>query len=47
MKDKFGDKVRFRVYGQRRPLLSRLGAQVLSGAVTSLEDRAMWARYGL
>ena len=47
MKSKFGDKVKFRVYGQRRSLLNRIGAQIFSGVVSQIEDRALWARFGL
>ncbi len=47
MKDLFGDKVRLQTYGQRRGLLQRFGMRLLSDAVAGLEDRALWARYGL
>ena len=47
MKDKFGDKVQFRVYGQKKGLLSRFGAQAVETALSQVEDRAIWARYGL
>lgn len=47
MKDKFGEKSRFRVYGPRRPLISRFGLNVAEDAVNALETRALWARYGL
>ncbi len=47
MKEVFGDKVKFRVYAQRRPLLSRIGASVIGDAMTELEDRAAFARFGL
>ncbi|HEU0223323.1 MAG TPA: S49 family peptidase [Paracoccaceae bacterium] len=45
MKEKLGDRVRFRVLEPRRSLLHRLGA---TGAVAeALEERALWARFGL
>jgi len=47
MKDRFGDKVTFRRYGQKRGLLSRFGAQVVDDAIASVEDRAAFARFGL
>ena len=47
MKDLFGDKVRFQVYGQKKPLLQRLGAQIIGDGIASLEERALYARYGL
>lgn len=47
MKDQFGDKVQFRVYGQKKPLLARLGARVLDDTLDSLEERALRAQFGL
>jgi serine protease SohB len=47
MKEVFGDKVQFRLYAQKKPLLSRLGASVMGDAMTEIEDRAAFARYGL
>ncbi|MFP7674235.1 S49 family peptidase [Marivita sp. S0852] len=47
MKDRFGDKVKFRRYEQRRPLLSRFGAKLTSDALSAIEERAEFARYGL
>ncbi|WP_299648182.1 S49 family peptidase [uncultured Tateyamaria sp.] len=47
MQDRFGDKVKFRRYGVRRPFLSRFGAQLMDDAVSSIEERAAYARFGL
>ncbi len=51
MKDRFGDKVRFRRYGRKRPLLQRLSAAMigdaLGEAMSAVEERALWARFGL
>jgi signal peptide peptidase SppA len=47
MKDRFGDTVRFRTYGKKRGLISRLGASVLSDGLNSIEERAAYARFGL
>ncbi len=47
MKERFGDKVKFRRYEQRRPFLARFGAQLTSDALTAIEERAEFARYGL
>ena len=47
MEKRFGDKVKFRRYGVRKPLFSRLGAQVLDDAVSTIEERAAYARFGL
>lgn len=52
MKARYGDKVRFNVFGPRRGFLRRLGLDVLGrdvlGAIPeAIEERALWARYGL
>jgi len=47
MKAKFGDKVRFRKFGQKKSILQRFGASIASDALASIEDRAAFARYGL
>lgn len=43
MKARFGDKVQFKVYGQKKGLLSRFGASILA----QIEERSLWARFGL
>ncbi|MCR9274173.1 MULTISPECIES: S49 family peptidase [Mameliella] len=47
MKDRFGDKTRFKRYEARKPLLPRLGAQAVQGALGEIEERADYARFGL
>ncbi|ATX65403.1 S49 family peptidase [Roseinatronobacter bogoriensis] len=47
MKERYGDKVRFRIYGMRRPFLSRLGLSLLSDTMALAEERALYARYGV
>ncbi|MCR8826060.1 S49 family peptidase [Pseudosulfitobacter koreensis] len=47
LKQRFGDKVRLRRYGVRRPFLSRFGAQVFEDAGHMIEERAAYARFGL
>jgi serine protease SohB len=47
MKELFGDKVRFRTYGQRKGLLSRFGATLASDAIDGIEERAAFSRFGL
>lgn len=47
MKEKFGEKVRFRRYIARRSLFQRLGARIVGEAVTGIEERAAFARFGL
>ncbi len=45
LRDLFGDKVKLRHFGQKRGLLSRFG--VMDAALSGIEERALWARYGL
>jgi len=47
MKDRFGDKVRFRRYGMRKSVLSRFGTQMAEDAIAGIEERAAYARFGL
>jgi serine protease SohB len=47
MKELYGDKVKFRRYDQKRPMIPRLGVQMVQGALTEIEERAEFARYGL
>ncbi|WGW04023.1 S49 family peptidase [Tropicibacter oceani] len=47
MKDRFGDKVKFRRYEQRKPLFPRIGMSVAQAAISEIEERAEFARYGL
>ncbi len=47
MKELFGDKVRLVPFAQRRPLFARLGAAAADAALERIEDRALWARYGM
>lgn len=47
MKEIFGDKVRLFAYGQKRSLFQRLGARVADDALSMVEERALFARFGL
>ena len=47
MKREFGEKTRFAVYGPRRSMLRRFGAAVAGDALAAVEERALWARFGL
>lgn len=47
MKARFGEKVKFRRYGLRKPLLRRFGSQIASDAMAAVEERADFARFGL
>lgn len=47
MKGLYGDKVKFRVYGAKKSIFQRFGAHVVNDALSSIEERAEYARYGL
>lgn len=47
MKELYGDKVRLTPMGQRRGLLKRLGIEATDAVLSGVEERAMWARFGL
>lgn len=47
MKDRFGDKVKFRRYDRRRGLLQRFGMSMARDAMAAVEERAEFARFGL
>jgi signal peptide peptidase SppA len=47
MQELFGPKVRLRRFGVKRGLLSRLGAAALEQGLGAVEERALFARYGL
>lgn len=47
LKQRYGDKLRFRQYQARRPLLSRLRLGLVQDALALAEERALYARYGL
>lgn len=43
----YGEKVRLVPYGQKRSLLQRLGMAATEGLMQGVEERALWARFGL
>jgi len=47
LKERFGEKTKFRVYGPRRGFLGRFGLHLAEDAMIAAEERAIWARYGL
>ena len=47
MKERFGDKVKFRAYGLRKPFWSRFGSKIVEDALGSVEERAAYAQFGL
>ncbi len=47
MKRRFGDKTKFRRYGQKRSLFQRFGMALVNDTIASVEERAAFARFGL
>lgn len=47
MKEKFGDKVEFRVIDQKKSFLQKFGIGTATELMASVEDRALWSQYGL
>lgn len=47
LKQLYGDKVKLLPLGRRRGLFQRLGLSLIDETLGAVEDRALWARYGL
>lgn len=47
MRASYGAKIRFRVIAPRRPLIRRLGLPGVGDLLSGIEERGLWARYGL
>jgi serine protease SohB len=47
MRGLYGEKVRFRTIAPRKPFIRRLGLPGVGDALAGLEERGLWARYGL
>lgn len=47
LKELYGDKVRLVPFGQKRSLLQRFGLAAVDGVMQGVEERALWARFGL
>ena len=47
LKSLYGDKLRLVPLGQKRGLLSRFGLSLAEDALAAVEERALWAHYGL
>ena len=43
----YGDKVKLVPFGRKRSLSQRLGLSLVDDTLGAVEDRALWARYGL
>jgi serine protease SohB len=47
LKELYGDKVRLVPLGRKRSLFQRFGLSLVDETLGAVEDRALWARYGL
>jgi signal peptide peptidase SppA len=47
LQELYGEKVRLVPYGQKRSLAQRFGLSLSDVVLGEIEDRALWARYGL
>ena len=47
LKELYGEKVKPLPFGRRRSLFQRLGLSLVDETLGAVEDRALWARYGL
>ncbi|MBA3911763.1 MAG: S49 family peptidase [Rhodobacter sp.] len=47
LKALYGKKVKFVPYGRKRSLFQRLGLSLVDQTIDAIDDRALWARYGL
>lgn len=47
MKERYGNLTKFVIHGPRRSLLRRFGLSIAASAAMELEERVLWARYGL
>ena len=47
MQELYGKKVKFSVFGRRKPFFGKVGAALLGGAVSEIEERSLYSRYGI
>ena len=47
LKALYGDKVKLVPFGRKRSLFQRMGLSLVDETLGAVEDRALWARYGL
>lgn len=47
LKQLYGDKVKLLPFGRKRSLFQRFGMSLIDETLGAVEDRALWARYGL
>ena len=47
LKERFGEKTRFKEYSQKKSLSQRFGVSIANDAISLVEERAEFAKYGL
>ncbi|MCL4117379.1 UNVERIFIED_CONTAM: hypothetical protein GTU68_058690 [Idotea baltica] len=47
MKQRFGEDVKFIPHGKKKSLLGRFGINAASNIASSIEDQALWSKFGL
>ena len=47
MKELFGDKTRFKIYGPKKSALSRIGMSLIDETLMGIEERSLRGRFGL
>lgn len=47
LKDRYGEKVRFKVYGPKRSVFQRFGSRIIGDTMDQLDEKALWAQFGL
>ena len=47
LKELYGDKVRLAPYGIKRSIFQRFSGRILNDTMDQIEERALWARFGL
>jgi hypothetical protein len=47
LKELYGEKVKLLPFGRKRSLMQRFGLAMVDQTLGAVEDRALWARYGL
>lgn len=47
MQERFGNKVKFNLFGPKRSLFKRFSTRIFADIYDQLDEKALWARYGL
>lgn len=47
LKERYGKDVKFNIYGAKRSIFQRFGGRIVHEAIEQLDEKALWAQYGL